>query len=185
MSVLHDGSEYSTDLQKCIEEIESAEKNEGIEVSYQTHSRIQAENQYDLLLMGGLSGRVDQTVHVMSLLHKLRKTRPRSFILSSESLAWVLDEVSIVVLPETLADSKGSHVIEIDHSTMGQTCGILPVGIDSAYVKTVGLKWNLGNSLLCATEIPLTDRLGNILRWRRLKLEPPTSIRAARTSENK
>lgn len=27
---------------------------------------------------------------------------------------------------------------------MGQTCGILPVGIDSAYVKTEGLKWNLG-----------------------------------------
>jgi thiamine pyrophosphokinase len=35
-------------------------------------------------------------------------------------------------------------VIEIDHTTMGQTCGILPVGIDSAYVKTEGLKWNLG-----------------------------------------
>jgi thiamine pyrophosphokinase len=52
-----------------------------------------ADIQYDLLLIGGLSGRVDQTVHVMSLLHKLRKTRPRSFILSSESLAWVLDEV--------------------------------------------------------------------------------------------
>jgi thiamine pyrophosphokinase len=48
--------------------------------------------------MGGLSGRVDQTVHVMSLLHKLRKTRPRSFILSSESLAWVLDEVSFLFL---------------------------------------------------------------------------------------
>jgi thiamine pyrophosphokinase len=38
-------------------------------------------------------------------------------------------------------------VIEIDHSTMGQTCGILPVGIDSAYVKTQGLKWNLGTFL--------------------------------------
>ena len=49
--------------------------------------------QYDLLLIGGLSGRVDQTVHVMSLLHKLRKTRPHSFILSSESLAWVVDKV--------------------------------------------------------------------------------------------
>lgn len=29
---------------------------------------------------------------------------------------------------------------------MGQTCGILPVGIDSAHVKTKGLKWNLGMS---------------------------------------
>lgn len=53
--------------------------------------------QYDLLLIGGLSGRVDQTVHVMSLLHKLRKTRPHSFILSSESLAWVVDKVRTLI----------------------------------------------------------------------------------------
>jgi len=104
--------------------------------------------QYDLLLMGGLSGRVDQTVHVMSLLHKLRKSRPRSFILSSESLAWVVDEASQVFRSCDGLTLQGSHVIEIDHSTMGQTCGILPVGIDSAYVKTEGLKWNLGMTLL-------------------------------------
>ena len=45
-------------------------------------------------------------------------------------MAWVLD--------------AGSHLIEIDHSTMGQTCGILPVGIDRAVVQTKGLKWDLG-----------------------------------------
>jgi thiamine pyrophosphokinase len=48
-------------------------------------------------------------------------------------------------------------VIEIDHTTMGQTCGILPVGIDSAYVKTEGLKWNLGMSRLLTDCFP-TDR---------------------------
>ena len=45
------------------------------------------------------------------------------------------------------ADGKGSHLIEIDHKTMGQTCGILPVGVDSAVVKTEGLKWDLGELL--------------------------------------
>jgi thiamine pyrophosphokinase len=49
--------------------------------------------------MGGLSGRVDQTVHTMSLLHKLRKTRPHSYVLSEESLAWVLDKVGDLVEP--------------------------------------------------------------------------------------
>ena len=97
--------------------------------------------------MGGLSGRVDQTVHVMSLLHKLRKSRPRSFILSSESLAWVLDGVSQFCRSSDGLTLQGSHIIEIDHLTMGQTCGILPVGIDSAYVKTEGLKWNLGRCI--------------------------------------
>jgi hypothetical protein len=37
VSILHDGSEYSTDLQKCIEEIESAEQKEGVEVCSETH----------------------------------------------------------------------------------------------------------------------------------------------------
>jgi len=126
--------------------------------------------------MGGLSGRVDQTVHVMSLLHKLRKTRPRSFILSSESLAWVLDEVSLRSFSGSSSDQQGSHVIEIDHYTMGQTCGILPVGIDSAFVKTEGLKWNLGMPQPCHSNHPLTRRLGHILRWRRLEFKPFTPL---------
>ncbi|ORY22966.1 Thiamin pyrophosphokinase, partial [Naematelia encephala] len=113
--VKYDGDQYATDLMKCIREVEAIEKATGRQLS--------------LLLMGGLSGRIDQTVHTMSLLHKLRKSRPSSFVLSGESLAWVLDE--------------GSHLIEIDHSTMGETCGILPVGIDKAMVHTEGLKWNL------------------------------------------
>jgi hypothetical protein len=36
VSILHDGSEYSTDLQKCIEEIESAEQKDGVEVCSET-----------------------------------------------------------------------------------------------------------------------------------------------------
>ncbi|KAK4689582.1 thiamine pyrophosphokinase, partial [Tremellales sp. Uapishka_1] len=87
VSVQQDQDEYSTDLMKCIAEIEIAERSKG------------------------------------------KETRQYSFVLSEESLAWVLDE--------------GSHIVEIDHETMGQTCGILPVGIDESFVKTEGLKWNL------------------------------------------
>lgn len=53
--------------------------------------------------------------------------------------------------------SKGKHVIEIDHTTMGQTCGILPVGVDSAYVKTEGLRWNLCESPIPAVPVVLTS----------------------------
>jgi thiamine pyrophosphokinase len=51
-------------------------------------------SQIPILLMGGLSGRVDQTVHTMSLLHKLRARRSEVYVLNGESVAWVLDEVS-------------------------------------------------------------------------------------------
>lgn len=107
----------------------------------------------------------------MSLLHKIRKTRPKSFILSSESLAWVLDKASrSFLLQYTMSPTdqrQGKHVIEIDHSVMGQTCGILPVGIDCAYVKTDGLKWNLGKSTYDeSSRQVLTSRLGDLIRWR-------------------
>ncbi|WRT64836.1 thiamine pyrophosphokinase [Kwoniella shivajii] len=102
--VIHDKDEYSTDLMKCIDEVDES---------------------YALVLLGGLSGRVDQTVHTMSLLHK---TKREIYVLDGESFAWQLP--------------AGKHEIEIDHNTMGQTCGILPVGIDSAKVKTRGLKWD-------------------------------------------
>ncbi|AAW45400.1 thiamine pyrophosphokinase, putative [Cryptococcus deneoformans JEC21] len=102
-----DEDEYSTDLMKCIQEV---------------------PEDYALVLLGGLSGRVDQTVHTMSMLHKMDR---EIYVLDKESMAWVL--------------RPGQHEIHIDHSTMGQTCGILPVGIDSAHVRTKGLKWDVGN----------------------------------------
>ncbi|WWC64732.1 uncharacterized protein I303_107343 [Kwoniella dejecticola CBS 10117] len=64
----------------------------------------------------------------MSLLHKMDR---EIYVLDGESFAWLL--------------RKGRHEITIDHNTMGQTCGILPVGIDSARVKTQGLKWDFGD----------------------------------------
>ncbi|WVW86304.1 thiamine pyrophosphokinase [Kwoniella bestiolae CBS 10118] len=109
VKVIQDKDEYSTDLMKCIAEV---------------------PEDYSLVLLGGLSGRVDQTVHTMSLLHKLHR---EVYVLDGESFAWLLRE--------------------IDHHTMGQTCGILPVGIDSARVKTKWLKWDTDKPVLWTCEI--------------------------------
>lgn len=111
VEIKRDPSEYSTDLQKCIEEVETVEKD--------------TKEKYSLLFLGGLSGRLDQTLHVLAVLYKSRRD---IYVISEESLAWVLD--------------KGEHLIDIDHSTMGQTCGILPIG-GAAFVRTEGLKWDL------------------------------------------
>jgi hypothetical protein len=69
---------------------------------------------------------------------------------------------------------------------MGQTCGILPVGIDSAYVKTEGLKWNLGKlrpGSIAASA--LRTRLGDFFRWRCLELKSSFAFRATREHHNK
>ncbi|TRM58540.1 thiamine pyrophosphokinase [Schizophyllum amplum] len=114
--VVYDGDQYSTDLMKCVSALEEKERAEGTE-------------QHDIIILGGLSGRLDQTVHTLSYLHKLRHKRQRVFAVTDENVGWVLDE--------------GEHEITIDHSVLGQTCGLLPVGIDSTVLTTRGLRWNL------------------------------------------
>jgi len=51
------------------------------------------------------------------------------FAVTDDNIGWVLD--------------SGEHEIEIDHDILGQTCGLLPVGIDCTVLSTSGLKWNL------------------------------------------
>ena len=54
---------------------------------------IMLQTPHDVVLLGGLSGRLDQTVHTLSLLHKLRKSGRRVFAVTDENVGWVLDEV--------------------------------------------------------------------------------------------
>lgn len=112
---MQDPDLYATDLMKCIKSVIEKEKAEGIS--------------YDIVILGGLSGRLDQTVHTLSLLHKLRKTREKIFVITDDNLAWVLDE--------------GEHTIHIYHEMFGPTCGLLPVGVQSSVISTDGLRWNI------------------------------------------
>lgn len=38
---------------------------------------------------------------------------------------------------------QGAHEIAVDHERVGPTCGLLPVGVDSAVISTRGLRWDL------------------------------------------
>ncbi|KAH7911087.1 thiamine pyrophosphokinase [Hygrophoropsis aurantiaca] len=116
--VTKDPDQYSTDLMKCIEELKQREVSEGRE--------------YEVIVLGGLSGRLDQTVHTLSYLHKLRKVRKRTFAVTEDNVGWVLD--------------KGEHFIRIDHTRLGPTCGLLPVGVGSTILSTTGLRWNLSDT---------------------------------------
>ncbi|ESK89035.1 thiamin pyrophosphokinase 1 [Moniliophthora roreri MCA 2997] len=113
--VIKDPDQDSTDLMKCIASLQEKEKQDG--------------QQYDIIILGGLAGRLDQTVHLLSFLHKLRKSREGVFAVTDDNLGWVLD--------------SGEHSVAIDHQALGPTCGLLPVGIDSTILSTSGLKWNL------------------------------------------
>ncbi|OCH94452.1 Thiamin pyrophosphokinase [Obba rivulosa] len=117
VSVVHDEDQYSTDLMKCVAEVLERDKS--------------TTPEYDIIILGGLSGRLDQTVHTLSYIHKLRKQHKQIFTVTDDNVAWVLD--------------SGEHRIHINHTLLGKTCGLLPLGVESTVLSTTGLQWNLTN----------------------------------------
>ncbi|KAH9902785.1 thiamine pyrophosphokinase [Cubamyces lactineus] len=115
--IVYDHDQDSTDLMKCIAALVEDERAE------------RHVEQNTIVILGGLTGRLDQTVHTLSLVHKLRRSRKRTFVITDDNVAWLLD--------------AGEHRIHVDHTLFGPTCGLLPVGIDSTILTTTGLRWNL------------------------------------------
>nr|CDI54219.1 thiamin pyrophosphokinase [Melanopsichium pennsylvanicum 4] len=134
-------SQYATDLQKTIQEVEDREEGAG------------DGKENTLIIFGGLSGRLDQSVHTLHVLwqlapgtedlgsvtdpenpdergNRLRK-RQRTFAIGEGSVAWLLP--------------KGKHTLKMSRQVMGKSCGILPLGVGNsgAKVTTKGLEWNL------------------------------------------
>ncbi|TDL25502.1 thiamine pyrophosphokinase [Rickenella mellea] len=111
--IVHDPDQYSTDLMKCVAA--------AMDVNPPPQ---------EIVLLGGLSGRLDQTIHTLSFLHKMRAEDVRIYAVTPDNVGWVLD--------------GGEHTIDLSglHG-VGPTCGLLPVGIDSTVLTTRGLRWNL------------------------------------------
>ena len=120
MPVVQDDDLDSTDLMKCIRSLQEKEQGDRVDVRRAVRcAQIPADGNYikftflfspsspfklffftfhlqtpyDVVLLGGVSGRLDQTVHTLSYLHKLRKSGRRMFVVSDENVAWVLDQV--------------------------------------------------------------------------------------------
>ncbi|KAK4057997.1 thiamine pyrophosphokinase [Microbotryomycetes sp. JL221] len=115
VTIIHDEDQFSTDLGKCVSHIVELERD--------------SQTQYQLIIVGGLSGRLDQTVHTLHALMQLEQERDLTWAVGEESIACVL--------------GKGDHKLAVSLNRFGKTCGILPLG-QQAYVTTSGLEWDLG-----------------------------------------
>lgn len=98
VSVIQDHDQDSTDLMKCVQSLTEKENIEGRGVrilsnQFMPLSKFIIKQQYDIVILGGLSGRLDQTVHTLSYLHKLRKIRKTVFAATDDNIAWLLDGV--------------------------------------------------------------------------------------------
>ncbi|WFC95774.1 ribonuclease Z [Malassezia brasiliensis] len=68
VKVLHWSSEYSTDLQKCVQVLEDIEQT--------------GTDEYELVIFGGLGGRLDQSLHTLHVLWQLAPNVPMGEIIA-------------------------------------------------------------------------------------------------------
>ncbi|KAJ3218747.1 hypothetical protein HDU67_004267 [Dinochytrium kinnereticum] len=136
----------STDLGKCVSHIESIEYTqcnlptppsvaEAVDVPIQPGHRRPGEVPpfYEVIVMGALGGRFDQTMASVNKIYNMGGTR-KVYLVCCDSLV-------VLLTPEF------EHRIECDRSIEGPTCGLLPVGCKAAHMETEGLKWNIGKPL--------------------------------------
>ncbi|KDE09754.1 hypothetical protein MVLG_00154 [Microbotryum lychnidis-dioicae p1A1 Lamole] len=131
VSIVHDPDQYSTDLGKCVVALTEYETKLATQATSSTSNEPAPPRtpiQHQLVIVGGLSGRLDQTIHTLHALTLFDQEREMTWAVGQESLACVL--------------GQGIHDISTNLKYFGDTCGILPVG-EPAKVITSGLKWDL------------------------------------------
>ncbi|KAL2070525.1 hypothetical protein VTL71DRAFT_13551 [Oculimacula yallundae] len=118
--VIHDPDQYSTDFGKAVKHIRSSPARETM----------------DIVVIGGLGGRVDQGITTLSHLYTFQQdpeyASGRMYLLSSESITFVL--------------KAGRHRIrakeEFEGIKLGKHVGIIPLK-EPSIITTEGLEWDV------------------------------------------
>lgn len=96
--MIHDPDQYSTDLGKCLKNIEENEQRKDAKVRLchlpsDQNCCLNLFSQYRVMLLGGLTGRLDQTAHTLSVLSKQSRSERTVWAFSEMSMACVLQKV--------------------------------------------------------------------------------------------
>ncbi|KWU46815.1 putative KEX1 protein [Rhodotorula sp. JG-1b] len=168
VTVEQDPDEYSTDLGKNVARLTAIETG-SIPPPHNPKSAPRTiptgRQQFQIVLIGGLSGRLDQTIHTLHAMTLLaeKEQRDRVWAIGKESAALLLTE--------------GSHQLHVDLALFGKTCGILPVGVSEAHVTTKGLEWNLGpNDYMYPTSLSSAVSTSNHLIQEDIKIETDVPV---------
>jgi thiamine pyrophosphokinase len=122
VQVIQDPDQYSTDFTKCLKWIRDSQKN----------AIDQSNKELDVVVLGGLGGRVDQgfsQIHHLYLASSSQELLSgRIYLLSEQSLTFVL--------------SAGLNVVSIEPGYFEENVGIVPV-LGPARLTTKGLEWDV------------------------------------------
>ena len=118
--IVHDADQYSTDLQKCLQQLSLARGS---------------ARSLQVIIFGGMSGRADQAFSLIHLLYTVACTKAPpgiadTFLITPSSLLFLLEE--------------GHNRIEVPRASQLFTpnVGILPVGRPSM-ITTHGFEWDV------------------------------------------
>ncbi|KAJ3181998.1 cAMP-dependent protein kinase subunit [Geranomyces variabilis] len=135
--LVHLPSQYSTDLQKCLQVFrdkfeQHSPANDAINLPISSRPPPTSKSLSDVVILGALSGRFD---HVMASIHAVftAEATRKVYLVSGESVALLL--------------RPGVHEITCVRSLEGPTCGLIPIGVSVAHVITKGLKWDVDHSM--------------------------------------
>ncbi|GAA5873236.1 hypothetical protein JCM3774_000090 [Rhodotorula dairenensis] len=121
--------------------------------------------QYHVVLIGGLSGRLDQTIHTLHAMTLLAEKERRDRV-------WAIGRESAAILL-----AKGTHELHLDLGLFGKTCGILPVGVSEAHVTTTGLEWDLGpTAYMYPTSLSSAVSTSNHLIQEKVRIETDAPV---------
>ncbi|KAI9790804.1 MAG: hypothetical protein M1816_004762 [Peltula sp. TS41687] len=135
-------SQSETDFGKCVSRIgmyydsQQQQQRCSTTTNHEGSHRGSADEPFDILVLGGLGGRIDQA---FSILHRLYNPpeRPtwihgRIFLFSEENVSWVLN--------------PGRNVVVVARrrrrAYLGVNVGIIPIGCP-AVISTKGLEWDV------------------------------------------
>ncbi|CAL9728933.1 thiamine pyrophosphokinase [Monosporozyma unispora] len=159
--IIKQTTQYSTDFTKCVNLISihynspsfkqflqdhKLESNHGIELERGIHEfynsmmneikSVTTIPSINLVVINGIGGRFDQTIHSITQLYNLKQKDPyfqMSFITNTD----------IIILI-----SKNGTILEFDPNFRKQcigNCGLLPIGEPTIIIETIGLKWDVKN----------------------------------------
>jgi thiamine pyrophosphokinase len=123
----------TTDFQKCLFWIRAYE------------SEHKHEKPMTVLVLGGLGGRLDQTLSNLHTMYCMEPGR-KAYLASNDSVAILLSP-TWSISPESPKEVNEPHKIYCSDKIEGPCSGLLPLGTHQALVKTKGLQWNIDHQL--------------------------------------
>lgn len=110
--IKHDDDQYATDFIKCVNSVKE---------NYYTD--------FDLLVIGGLGGRIDHSFHSLHHLYlSFQQNEQLVYLISPENVSFLLP--------------PGTSELETPLRFLGKTCGLIPLS-GSAHITTSGLEWDV------------------------------------------